>query len=146
MPKFVLGKVDAFPPGTQTQVSVGRRGIAIFNVAGKFYALRDVCPHQGACLSRGVVFGHVTARGPGEYEYDSARKVVKCPRHGWEYDLATGQSWYLRARNHVRAYKVSVEQGSELITTEAGTSYEPGPFTAEVVPISVEDDYIVVEV
>lgn len=146
MAKFVVGKVDAVPPGTQTRVVMGRRGIVIFNVAGTFYALRDACPHQGACLSKGVVLGHVTAQQPGEYDYDPGRKVVKCPRHGWEYELATGQSWYSGSRDRVRAYDVSVEPGTEVLSTGVSAARAPGPFRAEVIPISVQDEYIVVEV
>jgi 3-phenylpropionate/trans-cinnamate dioxygenase ferredoxin subunit len=146
MPKFVVGRVDAVPPGAQTRVVAGRRGIAIFNVAGTFYALRDACPHQGACLSSGVVLGHVTSQAPGQYEFDAGRRVVKCPRHGYEYELATGRSWYPGARDHVRAYEVSVEPGSEVLDAGIGTAPGRGPLRAEVIPISVEDEYIVVEV
>jgi len=144
MSKHVVGHVDEFPPGTQQHVVVKRRGIAIFNVDGELYALRDRCPHQGACLSAGAVRGSLSARGPGEYDYDPSRPVVKCPRHGWEYDLVTGNSSYDPKHSRVRAYEVSVESGP----TVAGDEAMPvaGSFQADVVPVSRDGDYVVVEI
>src|SRR5271155_4227281 len=93
MRRVVVGPVDTVPPGTHRRVEVEGRTIAIFNVDGRFRALRDVCPHQGAELSAGTVVCSVSAQQPGRYEYDETRVLVRCPWHGWEFDLATGQSW-----------------------------------------------------
>jgi nitrite reductase/ring-hydroxylating ferredoxin subunit len=150
MPRFVVAPVASMPPGTQHRVEVNGRAIAIFNVDGAFFALRDVCPHQGAALSAGVVIGEVTADRPGRYEYCAGRHV-RCPWHGWEYDLRTGQSSYDPARDRVRAYEVSVERGESLLSgrgseAEAAVGRAPGPYVAETIPVTVEDDYVVVEV
>ncbi len=141
MPRVVVGSLDTMPPGTQHRVEAAGRAIAIFNVAGKLYALRDTCPHQGAPLSAGVVVGEVAAERPGAYEFCSGRHI-RCPWHGWEYDLATGQSYHDPAHSRVRAYDVSVEAGAEVM---AG-ALERGPYVAETVPISVDGEYVVVEV
>jgi 3-phenylpropionate/trans-cinnamate dioxygenase ferredoxin subunit len=138
--KHVIGPVDWLPPGTQRRVEVLGRAIAIFNVSGRFYALRDVCPHQGAPLSAGVVVSVLNADRPGEYDFCPNRKHVRCPWHGWEYDLATGQSWYDPERDRVRAYEVGVEPGEKLVDGLAS-----GPYVAETFSISVENDYIVLE-
>jgi 3-phenylpropionate/trans-cinnamate dioxygenase ferredoxin subunit len=138
--KYVVAPVDALPPGAQQRVELDGRAVAIFNVDGELRALRDVCPHQGAALSAGVVVRSVTAEQPGCYEIDSERVLVRCPWHGWEFDLATGQSWCDPARQRTRPYPVSVEHGDALI---GGTV--PGPYVAEAIKISVEDDYVVVE-
>jgi nitrite reductase/ring-hydroxylating ferredoxin subunit len=135
--KHVIGPTAELPPGTRRQVKVGHRELAVFNVDGTFYALRDICPHRGALLSDGTVVGSLTACGAGEYEYDPSRRLVKCPWHGWEFDLATGQSWCEPKRERVKAYDVSVQPGAELV---------PGPYVAETISISVEDDYLVVEI
>jgi 3-phenylpropionate/trans-cinnamate dioxygenase ferredoxin subunit len=135
--KHVVGPVASLPPGTQRRVEIDGRGIAIFNVEGDFFALRDVCPHQGAPLSVGVVCGELRADGPGVYRFDPGRQHVKCPWHGWEYDLETGQSWYDPVGDRVRSFAVGVEPGSELL---------PGPYVADTIAISVEDDYVVVEI
>src|SRR4051812_12991986 len=85
--RYVVGPVADLPPGTQRAVTVGDRQIAIYNVGGALFALRDRCPHQGAELSRGTVLGAVGAVRPGCYEYDASRLVVRCPWHGWEFEL-----------------------------------------------------------
>jgi 3-phenylpropionate/trans-cinnamate dioxygenase ferredoxin subunit len=141
MAKHVVAPVATMPPGTQHRVEVAGRAIAIFNVGGSYHALRDVCPHQGAALSAGTVIGSVEAELAGEYEYCAGRRV-RCPWHGWEYDLETGQSSYDPEHDRVRAYEVSVESGTELLPSGRA----PGPYVAETVPISVENDYVVVEV
>jgi 3-phenylpropionate/trans-cinnamate dioxygenase ferredoxin subunit len=144
MGKFVVGLLQDLPPGTTRRVEAGGRAIALFNVEGTFFALRDVCPHQGAPLSNGTVVGSISAAAPGCYDYDHGRKVVKCPWHGWEYELKTGQSWFDPANSRVRPYEVSVESGGEL---NRRPERVPGPYVAETVSVWVEDGaYVVVEV
>ena len=55
MRRHVVGPVDSIPSGSRVRVEVDGRGIVVFNVREQFYALRDVCPHQGARLSGGSV-------------------------------------------------------------------------------------------
>lgn len=141
MSKFVVAPVSEIPPGTRRSVKIGGRAVAVFNAAGRFYAVRDVCPHQGAPLSRGVLVGELTACRPGEYSFDAGRPHVKCPWHGWEYDLATGQSAYDPAHDRVRSYDVSVEAGETVL--EGGRV--AGPYTVETLTVVVEDDYVVIE-
>jgi len=75
MANFVkVAQTSEIPAGQGKCVEVEGKRIAIFNVDGTFYALDDVCPHQGGPLSEGEISGN----------------VVTCPWHGWEYDVATG--------------------------------------------------------
>lgn len=138
MSKYVVAPVDELPSGTQRLVVAGGREIAVFNVEGTFYALRNQCPHQGGPLCSGFVAARLESPGPGRYNYDEGRKLVKCPWHGWEFDLATGQSWFDPTRRRVRAYPVAVESGETVLA--------PGPYVAETVPVRIEDDYVVIEV
>jgi nitrite reductase/ring-hydroxylating ferredoxin subunit len=132
--------VSEVPPGSRRCVEVGGRAIVVFNVDGEFYGLRDRCPHRGAPLSGGtLVGGAVTAAEPGAY--DPGRRLLKCPWHGWEFDLESGKSWIDPAGSRVRTYEVGVEPGANL-----QTDGEPvdGPYVAETVLVAVEDDYVVV--
>jgi 3-phenylpropionate/trans-cinnamate dioxygenase ferredoxin subunit len=144
MGRFVLGPVTAFPPGSRTRVEVEGRAIALFHENG-FFALRDQCPHMGGPLSAGTVWGAVSADGPGCYDYRPERKFVRCPWHGWEYDVATGQSWYKPDTDRVKAYQVSVETGGAILESEPG-ELVPGPYVAESYKVMVENEYVVVEV
>lgn len=70
-----VAAVGDIPPQAGKTVWVNGRALALFNIAGKFYALDDVCPHRGASLGAGFV--------------DGAR--VLCPAHLFDFDLATGR-------------------------------------------------------
>jgi nitrite reductase/ring-hydroxylating ferredoxin subunit len=141
--RFVICPVEAMPPGSRRRVKLGARHVAVFNVDGDFFALRDVCPHQGAALSAGQVVHCVQARKPGCYEWDPSTPFLRCPWHGWEYDLKTGQSWSGASR--VRAFAVSVESGRSLAGSAAGVAERvPGPYVAETLEVSVEDNYLVI--
>ncbi|HZZ26509.1 MAG TPA: Rieske 2Fe-2S domain-containing protein [Pirellulales bacterium] len=67
--------VENCPPGKSLEVVAGDRVIALFNVAGEFFALDGVCPHQGGPLAEGELTGC----------------IVTCPWHGWQFDVRTGQ-------------------------------------------------------
>jgi nitrite reductase/ring-hydroxylating ferredoxin subunit len=135
----VVGKLEEFPPGARRSVTVGGRAIAVFNVYGKLFALRDNCPHQGASLSAGTVTGSITSPGPGCYGYDRNRAVVTCPWHGWGFDLCSGRSEFDPQRTRVRAYDVGITSDAALLRK---TADDPGP--AEVLRIENEGDYVVV--
>jgi nitrite reductase/ring-hydroxylating ferredoxin subunit len=69
-----VATIDQVPPGTGRTVTVADNNIALFNVDGTVYALRDACAHAGASLGSGVCNG----------------KIVRCRAHGWKYDVTTG--------------------------------------------------------
>jgi nitrite reductase/ring-hydroxylating ferredoxin subunit len=140
--RYVIGRLDEFPPGTRRIVDIDGRSIGVFNVDGTFYALRNQCPHQGAALCSGTVMGTVTSPGPGEYHYDAERKLLTCPWHNWEFDMATGQSWFDPNKTRVRPYEVLIESGRSI--REGGDGRVPGPYVVETLTVTVDDDYVVV--
>lgn len=136
MARFVIGSVDSFPAGVQRRVVVNHRPLAIFNVEGRFFALKDACPHQGAALSDGVVRRALSADRPGAYRFAQEHCFVRCPRHGWEYSLESGESGSDVDRDRVRAFHAMVQSGEQLAA---------GPYVAETIKVSIEDEYVVVE-
>jgi len=77
MANFVkVASVGELQPGQCKTVVAGDRELALCNCDGKFYAIDNVCPHQGGPL--------------GEGELDGT--VVTCPWHGWRFDVSTGTS------------------------------------------------------
>ena len=108
--KFVVGKVDEIPPGGRKIVRVSGRSIGVFNVGGEFYAIRNRCPHQGAALCEGKLWGVLKSDVPGRFEYDGTKEIIACISHGWEFSLKTGQSWCDPQRLRVRAYQVNAEE------------------------------------
>ena len=109
MAKHVVALVDEIPPGARKIVEVAGRSIGVFNVGGTFFALRNRCPHQGGPLCHGPLGGLVTSPGPGEYQLTRQGEILRCPWHGWEFDIRSGASWVEPARLHVRRYEVTVE-------------------------------------
>lgn len=146
MAKHIIGTVDEIPPGERKLVTVAGREIGIFNIRGEFYALRNRCPHQGGVLCKGRVSGFVTASVPGEYEYTRKGEILRCPWHGWEYDIKTGQSWVDPASVRVRSYDVEITPGTEIKGAEAMAGLVKGPYVAETYPVTVEQTYLIVEI
>jgi nitrite reductase (NADH) small subunit len=109
MSTHVVGPASEIAPGGRKIVEVAGRSIGVFNVDGVFYALRNACPHQGAPLCMGSVKGTAEASRPGEYVWGREGRILRCPWHGWEFDLATGQSVFNPHRTRVRSYRVTVE-------------------------------------
>ena len=148
MGRHVVCAARELKPGERRIVEVEGRSIGLFNVAGAFLAVRNRCPHQGGPLCEGVLVGALTSTAPGEYQYERPGEVIRCPWHGWEFDLRTGASWFDPRRRRVRTYDVQRVPGAAL---EADAVAPParlvrGPYTAETVPVTVEDDYLVVDV
>jgi nitrite reductase/ring-hydroxylating ferredoxin subunit len=137
MSHHVVATVDEIPPGTHKLVSVRGREIGVFNVKGDYYALLNRCPHAGASLCRGRVGGLVVSDGPGEYEILREGEILRCPWHGWEYDIRTGQSWCDPEKVNTRQYRVTIEPGARVAK---------GPYVAETFPVHVDQNYVVVEI
>jgi nitrite reductase/ring-hydroxylating ferredoxin subunit len=137
MARHVVAKADEIEPGARKLVVVGGREIGVFNVGGQLYALANKCPHEGAALCAGVVTGLVLSDGPNDYKLTREGEFLRCPWHGWEFDIKTGQSWCDPNSVRVRQFNVTVEHGEDLVK---------GPYMAETFPVAVEADYVVLDI
>ena len=157
MAKHLIGTVDEIAPGERKIVEIAGRSIGVFNVGGEFFALRNTCPHQGGPLCQGQLTGFLIARVPGDYSYTRRGEILRCPWHGWEFDIKTGQSWFDPVRTRVRAYPVTVESrqadesAAPAVADSAGEEgLEKGPYVAETYNVSLENraekQVIVVEI
>ena len=105
---------------------------------GELFALYDRCPHEGGSLcARQADRRWSRSTAPATTAVARKGEIIRCPWHGWEFDLRTGKSWCDPARVRVKNYAVAVEPGTRLVE---------GPYVAETFPVSVEDEYVVVEV
>lgn len=131
MRKHVVALLKDFPPDTRRIVEVDGRSIGILNVHGVFYALRNSCPHQGAPLCIGRICGTKIATRAFEYIYAYEDQIIKCPWHGWEFDITNGRSVFNPHRVRVRTYEVTVERDDE---------EDP---SIETYPVTVEDGVVI---
>ena len=91
-------------PGQMTFVAIDRVRLVLANVDGAFYALRDVCGHRNAPLSRGKLVGH----------------LVECPLHFATFDVRTGKLADGPVSADVPAHQVKVEGGTVYVRREPG--------------------------
>jgi nitrite reductase/ring-hydroxylating ferredoxin subunit len=159
--KFIVARMTDIAPGERLIVNVLGRSVGVLNVDGVYHAFLNRCPHRGAQLCHGDVVGALESSTPGEFVLNNEKKFLQCQWHGWEFDLVTGESWFDPVKMRARPFGVQVEQGSELAAeVDEGVAGVPdnaspqfvdpathrikGPYTADVVPVTVEDDYIVI--
>lgn len=136
MASHVVAATAEFPPGTRRVIEIDGRALVVFNVKGEYFALLDKCPHNGGSLAAGVVTGLLQSAEPGCYSYAREGEIIRCPWHGWEFDIKTGRSFCSVIRARARAFPVHIEPGQTIVE---------GPYRAETVPVRVEDDYVVVD-
>jgi 3-phenylpropionate/trans-cinnamate dioxygenase ferredoxin component len=97
--RFVrVGKVSEVPRGGAEVFDVEERKIAVYQLEDGFYAIDDICTHDGGPLAQGDVDGD----------------QVVCPRHGARFSIKTGAALTFPAITPVDTYPVRVE-GEDLL-------------------------------
>lgn len=94
-----IAPTSELPNGERLFVDVGNKPIVIFNIAGQFFAIGDVCSHDDGPLGDGVIEGD----------------HIVCPRHGGEFEIRTGHAVQLPAVIDIPAYPVRIVDGNILI-------------------------------
>jgi 3-phenylpropionate/trans-cinnamate dioxygenase ferredoxin subunit len=93
---FSVCPVEELPPGERMFINVGDFPVVIFNIAGEFFAIGDVCTHDDGPLGDGEVVDH----------------QIICPRHGARFDVRTGEVLTLPAVQDVTRYPLRVVDGT----------------------------------
>ena len=93
-----VARIEEIPAGKRKRLEVKGQRISIFIIDGEYYAIYDTCPHKGtAPLIRGTLDG----------------AAIKCPNHGYRFDLKTGECDVDPAFN-TRVFPIKVE-GDEIL-------------------------------
>lgn len=100
--KIRVATVSELAPGQYKSFEIAGERIALFNVEGKLYVLRDVCTHDGGILTGGTLRGY----------------IIECPRHGAQFDVRTGAVVRMPAYVGVDTYPVHIEGNDVFITFE----------------------------
>ncbi len=93
MPDFIhVAKVSDLSDPGKALIEVEDRLVALFKVGGQFFAIDDVCTHDGGPLAEGTLENH----------------AIACPRHGAKFDIRTGQALTMPATQPTAAHEVKV--------------------------------------
>jgi len=107
--RHAICSVDELSAGERKMVEIDGKSIGVFNVGGKIVAVLNVCPHELAPVCAGALTGVTAARAPGWVNYSRDGEILRCPWHGWEFDLLTGQC--LVDKRKLKRFAVTVEKG-----------------------------------
>jgi glycine betaine catabolism B len=91
-----IAGLDEVPAGTLKSFSVEGQNVLVVNLDGHFYAMGNKCTHAGGDLSKGKLEAN----------------IVKCPRHGSQFDVTTGKRVSGPAKNDEPAYEIKVDKNS----------------------------------
>jgi 3-phenylpropionate/trans-cinnamate dioxygenase ferredoxin subunit len=89
------GLAGTIPDGGAKSLAVGRRMIAVVRSGEAYFAIEDICTHDGAPLTGGEIEGD----------------EIICPRHGARFCLRTGEALTPPAYEPVRVYETKIENG-----------------------------------
>ena len=87
--------VEDLATGERLFIKLGDDPVVIFNIAGDYYAIADVCTHDDGPLGEGEIEDH----------------EIVCPRHGARFDVRTGEVLALPAVKGVPSYPIRVKGG-----------------------------------
>jgi len=96
MAEFVLvAKTSEIPDPGKILIEVGERLVVLMHAAGHYYALDDICTHDGGPLSDGPL--------------DAQAATIACPRHGAKFDIRSGAAVTMPATKPTASHEVKVE-------------------------------------
>lgn len=92
---ITVARADELKPGARQVVDIDGSQIVVFNLEGKYYAIEDVCTHDGGQLTGGEVEGD----------------QIICPRHGARFCIRTGAALTAPAYEPTATFPVRIEKG-----------------------------------
>jgi 3-phenylpropionate/trans-cinnamate dioxygenase ferredoxin subunit len=102
MSDFVpVAKTSELPDPGKMLAEVGERLVVLIHAADHWYALDDVCTHDGGPLSEGPL--------------DVAAGTIECPRHGAKFDIKTGAARTMPATKPTVSHEVKVDGDQVLV-------------------------------
>lgn len=81
---------------------------------GSYYALRNVCVHNQGPVCLGRVSGTYLPSNPDEYRPGLEGQVLRCPWHGWEFNITTGEN-LINPNLKLKSYPVSIEDDNVMV-------------------------------
>lgn len=92
---ITLVSVAALAPGMHLAAALDDTQIVVYNLDGEYYAIEDICSHDGGQLTGGAVEGD----------------HIICPRHGAHFCLRTGAALSAPAYEPINTFPLRIENG-----------------------------------
>ncbi|MBE2202377.1 MAG: non-heme iron oxygenase ferredoxin subunit [Anaerolinea sp.] len=99
-----VARVEDIPPGTRLFYEFAEETVIIFNIAGHFYCIADLCSHDDGPLEDGDLDGY----------------AVECPRHGARFDVRNGRALCMPATEPIPTYQVEIKDGNLYVAAVPG--------------------------
>jgi 3-phenylpropionate/trans-cinnamate dioxygenase ferredoxin component len=100
-----VGVKTDLPEGAVKVITAAGNRVALCHIGDEFFAVADLCSHDGGPLGEGELFDH----------------QIECPRHGARFDLRSGKPTCLPAVTAIPTYKVET-RGDEIWVSVEGSS------------------------
>jgi len=94
-----VATIEEIPPGGRKSVVADDRAVLVFRIGNDYYAVEDVCSHDGQPLTNGPLQG----------------TAIECPRHGAKFDVRTGKPLCMPAVEPIAVFEVKVEDNNILV-------------------------------
>lgn len=113
-------KTEELANGKRKIVTLDNMSIVVVNSDGQLHAFRNSCPHQGAPLEFGTISGAMGYSEPHEYEYGCHNEVLRCPLHGWAFNMNDGKSLF-NAKIKIKTFEVREQDGFIILLVKGKT-------------------------
>ncbi|MFT5562126.1 MAG: 3-phenylpropionate/trans-cinnamate dioxygenase ferredoxin subunit [Litorivivens sp.] len=92
---ITVARAEELTPSDRRIVDLDGTQIVVFNLDGEYYAIEDVCTHDGGQLTGGSIEGD----------------QIICPRHGARFCIRTGAALSAPAYEPTSKFPVRIENG-----------------------------------
>lgn len=116
MMRHTVCQLADITPGTVLYKAAGRLNIVLLQMpTGDIKAIASRCPHHGANLSHGSITGYMTGNGPNDVHLERCGEILRCPWHGFEFDLVTGRAVVESSKLSLREFPVVIEGDNVIV-------------------------------
>jgi nitrite reductase (NADH) small subunit len=119
---FDVGAESDYGADDRKIMEIGGWSVGVFRSAGKFYAVQNLCPHALAPICIGELGATNLPSPPGQFIVGMEGRVLRCPWHGWEFDIETGEALFGIDRRRLQTYPVRVADGRVIVSMRPRTA------------------------
>ena len=109
--KYRVCHVEEIPRGEKRSYTIKNIPlIVVHSQRGEFHAIYGLCPHQRGALAAGILGGQTQAPAPNsEFDYIREGEILRCPWHGFSYDVTTGACLTAPNKLRVKTYPLTID-------------------------------------